>query len=87
MGVSLSRLQETVKDREAWRAAVHGFVDTAWRLNNIDTKKPVSKQELLLTMPDAYPFFMPHKVDRWEEWQILIFFSVKAGSEGTEEDV
>ena len=24
MGVSLSELQATVKDREAWRAAVHG---------------------------------------------------------------
>ena len=24
MDVSLSRLRETVKDREAWRAAVHG---------------------------------------------------------------
>ena len=26
MGRSLSRLRETVKDREAWRAAVHGVV-------------------------------------------------------------
>ena len=24
MNMSLSKLQETVKDREAWRAAVHG---------------------------------------------------------------
>ena len=24
MGMSLSKLQEIVKDREAWRAAVHG---------------------------------------------------------------
>ena len=27
MDVSLSKLWETVKNREAWRAAVHGVVD------------------------------------------------------------
>ena len=26
MDISMSKLQETVKDREAWRAAVHGDV-------------------------------------------------------------
>ena len=28
MGMSLSKLRETVKDREAWRAAVHGVTDS-----------------------------------------------------------
>jgi len=28
MYISLNKLQETVKDREAWRAAVHGVTDT-----------------------------------------------------------
>ena len=28
MGMSLSKLQETVKGREAWRAAVHGVTES-----------------------------------------------------------
>ena len=33
MDMSLSRLQETVKDREAWRAAVHGVTKSWTRLS------------------------------------------------------
>ena len=32
MDMSLSKFQETVKDREAWRAAVHGVT-----MNELDT--------------------------------------------------
>ena len=34
MDVSLSELQEMVKDREAWLAAIHGVAKSRTRLND-----------------------------------------------------
>ena len=34
MGMNLSKLRETVKDREAWRAAVHGVAKSQTRLGS-----------------------------------------------------
>ena len=44
MDVSLSKLQETVKDREAWPAAVHGAqtVNAPERLNNSNRMESTS---------------------------------------------
>ena len=37
IGMSLSKLRETVKDREAWSAVVHGITKSQTRLSNITT--------------------------------------------------
>ena len=34
MDVSLNKLQEMVKDREAWRATVHGVINSQTQLSN-----------------------------------------------------
>ena len=51
MGMSLSELQETVKDREAWNAAVHGVhgVTKSWTgLSNWTTKLNIGQCQAIL---------------------------------------
>ena len=44
---SLRKLREVVKDREAWRAAVHGVIENTSRLSN----KAMSKDKQKLGLP------------------------------------
>ena len=41
MDMNLSKLQEMVKDREAWRTAVHGVAKSQTRLSN-KQQRPLS---------------------------------------------
>ena len=49
-GQSLSKLQERVKDRGVWRAAVHGVAesDMTKQLNNSQAKKTSKKENKFL---------------------------------------
>ena len=43
MDMSLRKLRETVKDRDAWRAAVHGVAKGQIRLSDLTTVLPGEK--------------------------------------------
>ena len=57
MGMSLSRLQEMVKDGEAWRAAVHGVEKSRTRLSgSTTTAQQIQYQALIQQCQTGLPF-------------------------------
>ena len=52
MNMSLSKLREMVKDRETWRAAVHGVMKNWTRLSDWTTKDRVRSYEWTLSQFD-----------------------------------
>ena len=48
MDVSLSKLQVIVKDRDAWRAAVHGVTKSRTQLRHSTTRTEVQTREVTI---------------------------------------
>ena len=85
--MSLSKLQEMVKDREAWRAAVHGVAKSQTRLSNGTTRAFLVVQTVknLPAMQETWVQSLGGE-DPWRrKWQPTpVFLGFPCGSAGKE---
>ena len=65
MDMSLSKLQDIVKDREAWRAAVHGVAKNQTWLSNWTTARRL-RLSLQLSSSSEATLKLPLKVPSWQ---------------------
>ena len=66
MDMSLSKLWEIVKDREDWRAAVHGVTKSWTQLSDWTTARPTRASNIWPYKRSGLISFLPHL--SWQHW-------------------
>ena len=68
MNMNLSKLQEIVKDREAWHAAIHGVTKSQTQLKVNNNPKDMSLDQFPLSHPSLLAQLVKNLPVVWETW-------------------